>query len=263
MKLFWIGGSHPRHLYYINTIRKEFNLAGALIEMRENLLPQPPAGLEKLDRDNFILHFANREKAEMKYFGEQPFPDCPSMKVTHEALNSAESVDFLRSINPDLVLVFGSGMVREPLFSALPNHAVNLHLGLSPRYRGAATLFWPFYFLEPAFAGGTFHYIVSEPDAGEIIHQVVPELDKEDGIHDVACKTVVQSAKEAILLLKIYTERGSWVTRKQKATGKNFLAGDFMPQHLRTIYNVYHDEIVQQYLEGKLPQRKPSLFRQF
>ncbi|MBN2386532.1 MAG: hypothetical protein JXB85_05890 [Anaerolineales bacterium] len=263
MKLFWIGGSHPRHLYYINTICKQFQLAGALIEIRENLLPQPPDGLEEIDHQNFVLHFANREKAEKKYFGEQPFPDCPIREVSHDTLNTSESVDFVRSHDPDLVLVFGSGMVREPLFSALPGGAVNLHLGLSPRYRGAATLFWPFYFLEPAYAGSTFHYIVSEPDAGEIIHQVVPALDAADGIHDVACKTVAESANQAVELLKIFDAKGKWETRRQKATGKNFLAGDFMPQHLRMIYNVYSDDIARQYLEGRLPRREPKMYRQF
>jgi len=263
MKLFWIGGSHPRHLFYINTIASQFKLSGAIIEIRENLMPQPPEGLAEMDRRNFIRHFTNREKAEKRYFGDQPFPDCSTLKAAHDALNTEESVGFLRSINPDLVLIFGSGMVRDPLFSALPRHAVNLHLGLSPRYRGAATLFWPFYFMEPTFAGSTFHYIVSEPDAGEIIHQVVPELHPDDGIHDVACKVVVQSAKDALVLLKIIEEKGGWVTRRQKATGKNFLASDFMPEHLRVIYNVFNDDMVCQYLEGKLKCKMPAPYRQF
>jgi hypothetical protein len=263
MKLFWIGGSHPRHLYYINTIAQRFPLAGAIIEKRENLLPQPPAGLDEVDRQNFIRHFGNRARAEERYFGDQPFPDCPTLQVSHETLNTPASADFVRSIAPDLVLVFGSGMVREPLFSALPHHTINLHLGLSPRYRGAATLFWPFYFLEPTYAGSTFHYIVSEPDAGDIVHQVLPELHPDDGIHDVACKVVVKSAQEAIPLLEIFEHKGEWSTRPQKATGKNFLASDFKPHHLRVIYNLYHDDMVRQYLEGKLPCKTPNPYRQF
>lgn len=263
MKLFWIGGNHPRHLYYINTIARQFPLSGAIVEMRENLLPQPPEGLAEIDRENFIRHFANREKAEMKYFGQQPLPDCPIRSVTQESLNTQESIDFYRSVDPQLILVFGSGMVRDPLFSALAVPTVNLHLGLSPRYRGAATLFWPFYFLEPAYAGSTFHFIVSEPDAGEIIHQVTPELQPDDGIHDVACKVVQQSAEDAIQLLRIFDQKGGWITRKQKATGKNFLASDFMPQHLRIIYNVYNDNLVREYLDGRLKCKTPNPYRQF
>ena len=263
MKILWLGGSHPRHLYYINTVCKEFELSGAIIETRENLIPSPPDGLEEMDRLNFIKHFRNRELAEKKYFGEQQFPNCPVHKVSHDALNSEESVDFVRTIKPDLVLIFGCGLVKDPLAAELPEHTVNLHLGLSPRYRGAATLFWPFYFMEPPYAGSTFHYIVAEPDAGKIIHQLTPELSAEDGIHDVACKTVVKSAQAAITLLKIFEKDGKWVTRKQKSSGKNFLASDFIPEHLRVIYNVFNDDIVRYYLDGKLKCRTPKPYRQF
>lgn len=265
MKIMWIGGTHPRHLYYINTIHARFPLAGAIVETRESMLPQPPANIAPQDRENFIRHFHNRDEAEKRYFGEQSLPGTSLLKVQRgiDELNSQRSIDFLRQVNPDLVLIFGSGMVREPLFSALPKQKVNLHLGLSPRYRGAATLFWPFYFLEPNYAGTTFHYIVDEPDAGDVIHQVVPELSPSDGIHDVACKAVIQSAKEAVQLVELFEKDGGWKIHRQKATGKNFLASDFKPEHLRIIYDVYQDQMAKEFLEGRLESKKPYLYRQF
>lgn len=263
MKILWIGGDHPRHLFYINTIHRHFPLSGAIVEHRENLIPQPPPGLAEIDRENFIRHFKNRAAAEERYFGDQERPDCPSLVIEDDDLNAQPSVNFIEQIDPDLVLIFGSGMIRDPLFSNLPKHAINLHLGLSPRYRGAATLFWPFYFMEPAYAGTTFHYIVSEPDAGDVIHQVVPELEPADGIHDVACKAVAASAQEAPRLLEIFEREGKWRTHVQRATGKNFLASDFKPEHLRVIYNVFDDDMVAQYLVGKLASKQPKLVRQF
>lgn len=263
MRILWIGGTHPRHLYYINTIHKAFPLAGAIVERRENLVPEPPPDLAEIDRANFFRHFDTRAKAESAYFGHPSLPECPRLEVTGETLNSDGSVEFVRSIQPDLVLVFGSGMIRLPLANALPEHTINLHLGLSPRYRGAATLFWPFYFLEPPYAGTTFHYIVQEPDAGDIIHQVVPKLSPDDGIHDVACKAVVASAREAIPLLEIFQQRGQWERHAQRATGKNFLASDFKPEHLRMIYNAFNDDMVRLYLEGRLKSKVPKLVRQF
>jgi len=263
MEVFWIGGSHPRHLYYINTVGKNLKLCGAIVEVRESLVPKPPDGLAASDRKNYIRHFDDREKAERLYFGEQTLPLCPIIKTSHEGLNANSSIEFVKSVKPDLVLIFGSGMIQDPLFSALSCPVVNLHLGLSPRYRGSATLFWPFYFMEPAYAGSTFHHIVSEPDAGEIIHQVVPALHRNDGIHDVACKTVVQSAHEATILLRMFQEKGYWATRKQKATGKNYLSSDFRPQHLRVIYNVFANDMVRCYLCGELPCKAPVIYRQF
>jgi folate-dependent phosphoribosylglycinamide formyltransferase PurN len=263
LRILWIGGNHPRHLFYINTVAKRFPLAGAIVEAREILLPEPPEGIEPIDRDNFIRHFENRAKAEVHYFGEQDIPSTAVHEVQPGQLNSEQSVEFVRRINPDLVLVFGCGLIKDPLFGALPRHTINLHLGLSPRYRGAATLFWPFYFMEPTYAGTTFHYIVAEPDAGDVVHQVVPELEVSDGVHDVACKAVVASAEDAIRLLEIFSEKGKWRTHRQRGTGKNFLASDFKPQHLRVLYNVFDDDIVRRYLEGDLASKDPFIYRQF
>jgi folate-dependent phosphoribosylglycinamide formyltransferase PurN len=263
MRILWIGGSHARHLYYINGISAHFTIAGGILELREPMVPRPPEGISEKDRENFILHFKNRDLAEKKYFGSQPFPEINLLKISNDELNSKKTVDFVNEIDPELVLIFGTGLIKDPLFSALPEEKINLHLGLSPRYRGAATLFWPFYFLEPTYAGTTFHYIVSEPDAGEIIHQTTPELEHGDGIHDVACKAVIQSTTDAIELLKIYAEEKRWKRHHQRSTGKNFLNSDFKPEHLRVIYDIYDDDIVDKVLDGTLKSKEPLLFRQF
>ena len=38
----------------------------------------------------------------------------------------------------DVALIFGTGLIKDPLYSALPADTINMHLGLSPRYRGSA-----------------------------------------------------------------------------------------------------------------------------
>jgi methionyl-tRNA formyltransferase len=206
----------------------------------------------------WLRHFDNRLKCEQAYFGDPPLPDCPTMLVDGSEIN--RQVDFVREINPDIVLVFGCGMIRPPLYHVLPSATINLHLGLSPRYRGAATLFWPFYFLEPAWAGATFHRIVNEPDAGDVIHQVVPiMLSAVDTIHDVACKVVFEAAEAMVRLLGM----DAWKSRPQRATGKCFLSSDFQPAHLRLIYDTWDDKIVSAYLKGDIEPRQPKVYSQW
>jgi hypothetical protein len=259
-RIGWIGGNQPRHLYYINEIAKQFDIVGGVMQERGGGIPTMPDGLSKHDQNNWTRHFWDRLQAEEKYFGKQEIPQFPLLKVTKDELNTLNTVDFIKSIKPDLVLVFGSGMIREPLMSALPKDTINLHLGLSPRYRGAATLFWPFYMLEPNWAGTTFHHVVSTPDGGDIIHQVVPKLSKDDGIHDVACKAVLESTTEACRLINMYP---NWQKFPQKPeAGKNFLESDFKPQHLRVIYNVYNNDIIKRYLNGEIKCKEPKLKRQ-
>jgi hypothetical protein len=260
-RIMWIGGNQARHLYYINEIAKEIPVTAGIMQERSGGIPEINASVELKDRNNWVKHFWDRFYAEERYYGKQEAPGFETLRVDKDTLNSLNTADFVRKIKPDLVLVFGSGMIREPLFSALPKDTINLHLGLSPRYRGAATLFWPFYFMEPNWAGTTFHYIVDTPDGGDIIHQVRPGLNREDGIHDVACRAVLDSAREAIRLIRMHPD---WKHFPQKPeAGKNFLESDFKPQHLRVIYNVYNNDIVKHYLSGELKCKEPNLKRQF
>lgn len=262
MRYMIIGGDHPRHLHYLNSIVENAFVVGAILEKRESFMPEPPEGLENKDRENFIKHFENRQKYELEFFGEKKnLPDCPIHYVTDETLSTKESVEFIKEINPDVVFIFGTGMIREPLYSCLPKLKINLHLGISPRYRGSATLFWPFYFLEPNWAGSTFHLITDEPDAGDIIHQSLPTLEKGDTIHEVACKVVEQSAIDVRKIIDILESDNGLKLHKQKGTGKNFLTRDFIPQHLRVIYDLYNDDIVDQFLDKKISPVDPKPIR--
>lgn len=259
-RILWLGGNHKRHLHYINHIADRLNVVGGIMQVREHSIPQPPEGLGSVDNANWRQHFEERDAAENYYFGDQPEPDIPLLKVDKETLNDVDAVEFVKRVKPDMAIIFGTGMIREPLVSALPEDTINLHLGLSPRYRGAATLFWPFYFLEPNFAGTTFHYIQHSPDAGDIIHQVTPTLERGDGIHDVACKAVMQSTIEAVALL----EMRPWKKFHQKPeAGKNFLASDFQPKHLRMIYQTFNNDVVDAYLSGEIKPKEPKLRRQW
>ena len=294
-KILFIGGTHPRHLYYANQIHERYPLAGAVLQNRGELIPKPPSSLMNLKprfsdlKEKDILlsmwvgHFINRDKAEKKYFGEQKVPLTPNNLFIAGEIDflSASVLEVVKKVDPDIVLIFGCGMIKGELAEALPELTINLHLGLSPRYRGAATLFWPFYFLEPQWAGCTFHKIVDEPDAGDILHQCVPELERGDKIHDVACKAVVKATREMIKLLGMWDKRNmlvfydssgnaigadvgtGWQFYPQSTTGKNFLSRDFQVSHLRMIYETYNDDIVDQYLVGNLKQHKPKLVRQF
>jgi len=136
MRVAYIGGNHPRHLYYANRIARDFPLCGAIIELREAMLPQPPEGIAEIDRTNFVRHFANRDQAERRHFGSQPLPDCPIHEAAGAELSSPAAVEFVTQHRPDAVLVMGGDLVREPLVSALPRASIDLKLGLSPPLPG-------------------------------------------------------------------------------------------------------------------------------
>ncbi|MBL7002333.1 MAG: methionyl-tRNA formyltransferase [Nitrosopumilus sp.] len=266
MKILFIGGNHPRHIHYISRINESFPVSGCIIETREggtsSPVPNPPSDLSNHDTDIFTRHFANRLKCEEKFFGDTKLPDCPTLNITKEQLNTSHTADFVQSISPDVVLTFGCHMIKTPLLNVLPKNTINMHGGLSPRYRGVATMFWPFYFLEPNHVGTTFHYLSDSPDAGSIIHQSIPVLQRNDTIHDVACKAILTSSDEMVRLLEIL-QSSNWKSFSQPKTGKEFVNQDFKPEHLRVIYDLFDDDLVNHFLDGKIKSDPPKLIRQF
>jgi hypothetical protein len=264
MKILIVSGSHPRHLYIHQTILDSGAECAAIVMRRENLLPAVPEGVPAIDRKLFKRHFHDRYEIEEALFGdrspEHVFASIPSIYCDPTYLNSPDIAAFARTFKADLAFIFGTDLIKDPLLAALPKDKVNLHLGLSPWYRGSATLFWPFYFLQPQFAGATFHQIVPEADAGEILHQCAPILSKGDGIHDVGARAVVQASNDLKQLLSGYAGSG-WSYQPQRTTGRLFLSRDFQPAHLRFIYETFENRIVDEFLSGAIEQRMPALIR--
>ncbi len=241
-------------------------LQGLLIENREDFVPAPPEGLSDQDRVNFIRHFSDREAAERRWFGQAEgldWTDISQMNVTSGELNSEKVADWVQSNGPDIVISFGVHKIDDALLAKFPAYAWNIHGGLSPWYRGSITLFWPFYFLQPNWAGMTVHYLTSSLDGGDIVHHSVPELSQGDGIHDVACKAVRQAADDIVKLVGLLRSGADLPKEPQRSNGKLFLSKDWKPQHLRLIYNTFNNDIVDKYLDGELGHQEPPLIRAF
>ena len=128
---------------------------------REEELPEVPAELNLVDKQNFEHHFSTRKKIEDKTYGninsKDIFSNSELLYVKADELNTNSLAIKIKKINADICFIFGTNMIKGAVFESLPNNKINLHLGLSPWYRGSATLFWPFYFLNLSMLG--LHFI--------------------------------------------------------------------------------------------------------
>nr|WP_245405943.1 formyltransferase family protein [Lysinibacillus fusiformis] len=213
-----------------------------------------------MDHINFIRHFADRDEAEQRHFEghERVHIEIPTLNVTLTQLNSEETIKWIASQSFDIAISYGVHKLSNELLDVLPKHSWNIHGGLSPWYKGNTTLFWPFFMLRPNWAGMTIHRLSARLDAGDIVHQSVPNLDYGDRIHDVACKAVVQVTKDLTRILTT-TSLEQVEYHPQKGNGKLWVSNDWMPQQLRFVYNQYNNDIVDQFLDGKIPRIDPPI----
>lgn len=256
-------GSHIRHLYIAERLFQEERLAALVVEKREEFIPQPDESLSQRDKQNFILHFAERDRAEKKFFGEtvseRLFTSVPTLHVELEELNSNQTLEFIKSHDADMLLTYGVHRVSDEIIRCQGENSFNIHGGLSPWYRGNTTLFWPFYFLKPNWAGMTIHRLTQKLDGGDILHHSVPELEYGDKMHEVSCKAVAKVADDLCRIMECMDNGKELVCQPQKNGGKLFLSRDWTPQMLRVVYELFEDKIVDLYLDGELEADNPSL----
>jgi folate-dependent phosphoribosylglycinamide formyltransferase PurN len=186
-----IVGDHLRHRWYAGRVAADagVELLGIVSERQR----AAPAGASAEDDVLIADHFAERRAAEERFFGDAPrFEEVgvPVLEVGTGQASSPVVVEFVRGLDADTLLLYGCGIVREPVLDRF-ERAINMHLGLSPYYRGHATNFWPLVNGEPECVGTTVHLATLDVDAGAILRQARPDMSAEDGNHDIGCKAIV------------------------------------------------------------------------
>ena len=82
--------------------------------------------------------------------------------------------DFLKS---DLYVVYGSSYIKGDLIDFLiEKKAINIHMGVSPYYRGTDCNFWALYDNNPHLVGATIHLLSKGLDSGSILYHAMSNL---------------------------------------------------------------------------------------
>lgn len=137
-----------------------------------------------------------RRRSLIRILGEpsiaQPIYDAA---LAVNTVNDRDSVSRLRELRPKLVLVYGTGIVRTPVFRAIDCPILNLHTGLSPYYRGAACFLWPLADGRFDRVGVTVHDCSPVIDGGGILATDIVSVIPGDAIHDVFARQVLRGGE--------------------------------------------------------------------
>jgi folate-dependent phosphoribosylglycinamide formyltransferase PurN len=195
-------------------------------------------------------HFAARDASEEAYFAHDTDVTPPSRRVVAGGCNDPDEIARMRDLAPDVVLVFGTGLLKQPLIDSFPGRVMNIHLGLSPYYRGAGTNFWPLVNREPEYVGATIHYLDAGIDTGPILSHARPRIERGDGPHDIGNRTIVAAAQA---LLRAAAAHVSGVARAvpQWGRGRLYQRKDFSADAVRTLYRNFETGMIEEYLAAR------------
>src|SRR5258706_3805859 len=170
--VIWCG-SAANQKALANKIANRFDVAGIVIDThsgpkKKKRLVQLPAIL--WDRFRFRTIY-NAWGRMMNYYDRKfpRWPELPQIKVPD--INSNETEIFTRELKPDLIIVSGTALIKEPLLSIPASIGIiNLHTGLSPYVKGGPNCTnWCIANNEFQLVGNTIMWLNAGIDAGNII----------------------------------------------------------------------------------------------
>lgn len=97
----------------------------------------------------------------------------PQDRIVHvDSVNSRGAVAALRDRAPSLVIVSGTRVIAEAVLENVAVPFLNMHAGITPRYRGVHGAYWALAEGRPDLAGVTVHRLDRGIDTGPILAQV-------------------------------------------------------------------------------------------
>jgi hypothetical protein len=85
-----------------------------------------------------------------------------------DKLNSSTTVDILKRISPDFIVLAGTGVVKKNIIEQASKAVLNCHSSMLPGFRGVNSEHFALLEGKPEFLGHTVHQVTEEIDAGEI-----------------------------------------------------------------------------------------------
>jgi folate-dependent phosphoribosylglycinamide formyltransferase PurN len=112
-----------------------------------------------------------------------------SLDTTHRApthrvpsINDDEVVTLLATLRPDVVVVHGTRIIAARVLESVRCPVVNIHAGITPRYRGVHGGYWALAERHPEWVGTTVHLVDPGIDTGGILAQTTFEVSDRDNI---------------------------------------------------------------------------------
>ena len=253
MKIVILTGSEVRHEYFRKKIASDDRilvLASFCEGVEKSLENRIRANSDSSPLE--IQHVEARLQSEKDFFADYISSVDDKSKPTFinkGAINEVRIVDQILALKPDLLVCYGSSMIKSDLLNKFKNKFLNVHLGLSPYYRGSGTNVWPLINGEPDMVGATFMHIDAGIDTGEIIHQIRADIFLGDSPHSIGNRLICKMTSTYAELIAKFRHLDKEI--QPKSEGKLYYKKDFGSDSCRQLYSNLEKGIIEDYINSK------------
>jgi methionyl-tRNA formyltransferase len=228
MRAIILTSNSLRHKYYAQELSKKFHIVGIISEPKVNYYTKA-----KEESEIVREHFKSLSRCEEEFFKDASFPEnIELLELAKSDMNNAEVVEWAKKHNPDVIFLFGTVILKDNWLNAFENKIINLHLGLSPFYRGSATLFWPIYNNELECLGVTIHLATKKVDAGQILGRVKPDFEVGDNYYTINYKAIKKGVDSMGEIVQNYLDNNIKLIDQNLTESKLYKKADFTEETL-------------------------------
>jgi methionyl-tRNA formyltransferase len=110
-----------------------------------------------------------REIVSQYKLNENSIPNDKIKNVS--SVNTQETINILLAKSPQLIIINGTRIISKQVLDSLSVPFINMHAGITPKYRGVHGMYWALVNNDEKNAGVTIHFVDKGIDTGKIIHQ--------------------------------------------------------------------------------------------
>lgn len=241
MKITIITSNKSRHNYLINQLSSVANNLYVIQEC-DTLFPGEVIG--NYPKSKVLKKYFDKvNKSQNKIFGKQFIKANNKMKILNLKKGDLNKCDipFLKEfLSSDIYIVFGSSYIKGQLAKFLSKKKTyNIHMGISPYYRGSDCNFWALYDNNYHLVGSTIHRLTEGLDNGPILFHAVS--DRSNNLFDYS----MLSVKAAIIALRQNIKSKKILKIKEKKINPNDLI-----RYSKT--RDFNDKIISSYFKKKI-----------
>jgi folate-dependent phosphoribosylglycinamide formyltransferase PurN len=234
--------SESMHQYYlINEVHKLHPVRKVFLQRRIVRAVRPAERIKRLLRPFAVavrirsmlekILFRRDRRLEYQFEKRRFFPNgTPELNASIptefvHSFNDSDTVARVAEEEPDIIIVFGTDILRGAILNTARIAMLNIHRAIVPQYRGGGHPLWAFYHGDFENIGTTVHVCVNQLDGGDVLGRGYYGLSSYDRIHMLRYHTTMI----ALGILRSAIPRlidGSIEYIQQGADGKTWRAKD-------------------------------------
>ena len=221
MKLVVLSTRTRHHIYFLQRVQERFDIAAVLFERRTLQKSFPTGPFFDDEQDRYEARFFDSADGGVSADGFAAIePRC----IDVHSVNQPGVAALLGALEPDLIWVYGAGLIKPPVIAVPRWGMVNLHGGISQRYRGLDSLLWAIEHRDYASLGVTVHYVAPELDTGPVLRQAALPIAKTDEIYHLRYKVTRLVTELSLELLAEFERHGGPIPAEPQTRGPYYSA---------------------------------------